>query len=292
MITLSNGHSFEYATAGGALGLDGNGWPWQQPLRWAGFIDPSIFTVTTKTLTRYPRESNRRRFNNFGYTRFLRGGVANAAELINPGIEWWREKIGLTIDSSKIPIVASIAGDPKELAEMAEMLNDFNLVALEINASQNSRECLTSDAQRVALASRWVKKVSRFPIILKISIAQDIEIIAKQAEGVIEAFSIGGVPWSVIFPNRESPFTHLGTEGEVSGRITQWHNWHLAARLARLSKIPVIGPDIWDYDDIAMIYEFGVKAVSFGSVFLRHPWRPTIFVKRKLKMARRKNGLE
>lgn len=284
MITFSNGHSFEYIAASGALGFDGRGWLWERPLRWAGLLDSSLFTVVVKTLTRYPRKGNLRWRNPFECVRFLRGGVANAVGLTNPGVEWWCEKIGTSIDSRKIPIIVSIAGEPRELAEMAEMLNSFDLVGLEINAScPNVGECLIDNTQQTMEGLRWVKKISRFPIILKLSVVKNVETIARQTDGLVEALSINSVPWSVIFPNRPSPFVHLGTDGAVSGSIVQWYNWHLAARLVRISKIPVIGPDIWDYDDIAMIREFGVKAISFGSVFLRYPWRPTLFVKRKLK---------
>ncbi len=45
MITLSNGHCFEYMVASGALGFDGNGWPWERPLVALGLIKPELFTI-------------------------------------------------------------------------------------------------------------------------------------------------------------------------------------------------------------------------------------------------------
>ena len=60
MIRLSNGREFEYMAASGALAYDGRGWWWEWPLRWCGLLDPSLFTIVTKTLTRHPRRGNLR----------------------------------------------------------------------------------------------------------------------------------------------------------------------------------------------------------------------------------------
>ena len=71
MLTLSNGHSFTFMAASGALAFDGEGWPWEQPLRCLGLLDPSLFTIVTKTLTRHPRKGNLRWYNPFRVVRPL-----------------------------------------------------------------------------------------------------------------------------------------------------------------------------------------------------------------------------
>jgi len=285
MITLSNHHYFEYVAASGALGFDGQGWLHEQPLRWLGLLDPSLFTVFIRTLTRQPRRGNLRWYNQAGCIRLIRRsikiiGTLNAVGLTNPGIDWWCRHIGPKVDSSKIPVAGSIYGEPAELDKMAQMLNDFDLVALEINAScPNTQDDIMSNTRKLILSCLTVYNLSRFPIILKVSPAHQVESFIEQVEGLVQAISINSVPWEVIFPNRRSPLAHLGG-GAVSGKIIQQITWQMVRRLKSITEIPVIGPSIWDYSDIRKLRKIGADAVSFGSVFLPYPWRPTLFVKK------------
>jgi dihydroorotate dehydrogenase (NAD+) catalytic subunit len=284
MIKLSNnGHIFEFMAASGALAFDGLGWPWEQPLRWTGLLDETVFTTVIKTLTLKPHQGNLRWYNPFRCIRFLPGGVLNAVGLTNPGIEWWCRKIGPHIDSDRAPLMGSILGEPKELILMAKILNDFNLVGIEINAScPNTQDDVLTNTVKVIDGCRAVKSISRFPIILKLSVVHDIQKIVEGVEGLVETFSINSVPWSVIFPRQRSPLVHLGGGG-VSGKIAQPYTWGLVKRLVELTDIPVIGPSVWDFEDIEKLRGLGAEAISFGSVFLKYPWRPTMFVRRDKK---------
>lgn len=281
MIRLSNGHQVEYMAASGTLAFDGRGWPWEWPLRWVGLLDPSLFTVVIKTLTSKPRKGNVRWLNPFRCIRLLRGGIVNAVGLKNPGIEWWCRKIGPRVRRVKIPLVGSIFSDDiKELALMAAMLNDFDLVGLEINISCPSVEGdFLENTRKVIESCQVVKDKSHFPLILKLSVVQDIEAIIPHLEGIIEAISINSVPWRVIFPDRQSSLVHLGGGG-VSGKRAQPFTWEFVERLIKITSIPVIGPSVWDFSDIEKLRRLGAKAISFGSVFLRYPWRPTIFIRK------------
>ena len=286
MIRLSNGHDFEYMTASGALGFDGKGWPWEQPWRWIGLLDPTLFTSVTKTLTLRPTEGNLRWYNPFRCLRLVRGGVVNAVGLSNPGIDWWCRKIGPSVNSTKIPLVASIFGEPEELAEMVRILNDFDLVGLEINAScPNTETCILQDTARVIASCEAIKTNSRLPLILKVSVTHDISQIVKEVENLVEAISINSVPWAVAFPKCRSPLEILGGGG-VSGKVAQPFTWSLVKKLAELTTIPVIGPGVWDFDDLTKVRSLDAKAVSFGSVFMCYPWRPTLYVQKELKQMR------
>lgn len=284
MIRLSNGHTFEYMASSGALGFDGKGWFWEQHWQWLGLFDPMLFTSVTKTLTFQPRKGNLRWYNPFCCVRLSSSGVLNAVGLSNPGIDWWCEKIGPTVNSAKIPLVASIFGEPEDLAKMAEILNDFDLVGLEINIScPNVETCLLQDKMRVIASCETVKAKSRLPLILKVSVAHNIAQIVEKLGNLIEAISINSVPWQIAFPNRRSPFEILGGGG-VSGKIAQPFTWALVKKITGLTTIPVIGPSIWDFSDLNKVRNLGAKAISFGSVFLRYPWRPTLFVRRDQKL--------
>lgn len=280
MIRFSNSHSFEYMAASGALAFDGLGWPWEKPFLWTRLLDPQLFTTVIKTLTFEPRVGNLRWYNPLGRIRFLPGGILNAVGLTNPGIDWWCKEVGPNIDSTRRPLVGSILGEVWDLVRMAQILNEFDLVGLEINAScPNTEEDILTNTSKVIESCEMVQKISRFPIILKLSVVHDVKTIVPRVEGIVEALAINSVPWSIAFPNRKSPFAHLGGGG-VSGKVAQPFTWKLVNILVESTNIPVIGPSVWDYGDIETLRIIGAKAVGFGSIFLRFPWRPTAFVRR------------
>jgi dihydroorotate dehydrogenase (NAD+) catalytic subunit len=286
MIRFSNGCAFEYMTASGALSFDGKGWSWEQPWCWIGLLDPTLFTSVTKTLTLRPTEGNLRWYNPFRCLRLVCGGVVNAVGLSNPGIDWWCKEVGSSIDSTKISLVASIFGEPEELAEMARILNGFDLVGLEINAScPNTKTCILHDTAKVIASCKAIKSNSSLPLILKLSVTHDIPQIVREVGNFVEAFSINSVPWAIAFPNCRSPLEHLGGGG-VSGKAAQPFTWDLVKEITGLTTIPVIGPSVWDFDDLEKVRGLGAKAVSFGSIFMCHPWRPTLYVRKELKQMR------
>lgn len=283
MIELSNGHKFEFMAASGAFNFGDKLWFWDYPFKWAGLLDPALFTVVTKTLTFERNEGNLRWYNPLGSVRFLKGGVLNAVGLTNPGIKWWCQTIGPKISSSKIPVVVSIASDKiEEIEDMAEMLNCYDLVGVEIDDScVNVSRCDTSPEGTLRKCEALYGKTD-FPIILKFSVAHKIEEIVPHLEGIVQAISINSVPWSLVFPDSSSPFAHLGG-GAVSGKIAQPFTWTLAQNLINMTKIPVIGPSVWEYSDIEKLINMGTKAESFGSIFLRYTWRPTMYVRKFTK---------
>jgi len=285
MITLSNGHAFQFMVASGALAFDGKGWPWEWPLRWAGLIKPELFTVVGKSLTLKPKKGNLRWINPLGTVRLLKNGTLNAIGLTNPGIDWWIKNIYPEIEKSKTPFVCSIAGESlQENMEMAIRLKVCTaLKALEINAScPNSSSELRENREAVIDLAKVIKKEVHLPLILKLSCTHDYVEIATLLEGVIEAVSINSIPWNTIFPTKKSPLSHLGGGG-VSGKVAQGLNWKMVQELSERTKIPVIGPSVWEYMDIDKLFDLGAGAVSFGSIFLRYPWRPTQFVEKWLQ---------
>lgn len=283
MITLRNGHTIEYMAASGALAFNGKGWLWEQPLRWAGLLDPSLFTVVTKTLTLHPCEGNLRWYKPRRCIRFIPRGTLNAVALTNRGIRWWCKNVGPKVDRTKIPLGVSILGEPDELVQMAYMLEGYDMVFLEINVScPNTGDDLLANSAKAIESCRGVHRATDIPLILKLSVAHDVDRIVAGVKGIVDALSINSVPWRIAFPDQRSPLERFGGGG-VSGKAAQPYTWPLLKRLAEMSDIPVIGPSVWDYEDIAKVRQLGASAVSFGSVFLRYPWRPTSFVRRDQK---------
>lgn len=283
MIRLSNGHQFEYMAASGALAFDGRGWPWEQPLRWLGLLDPRLFTIVIKSLTRHPRKGNLRWTHPLGCVRCVPRGTVNAIGLTNPGIDWWCGAIGPRVAQRGLQLVGSITGDdPGELVYMARALDPFPLVGLELNAScPNSAAEMISNNQLVIDAARRVQAATRHPLLLKLSVVHDYVTIAKALEGCAQAIAINSVPWNLVYGDQPSPLARLGGGG-VSGAAAQAFTWQMVQQLAASTTIPVIGPGVWEYADLERLRRLGARAISFGAIFLRYPWRPTRFVRHDL----------
>lgn len=124
-----------------------------------------------------------------------------------------------------------------------------------------------------------ILKFAHIPIILKLGISSNIENLFPRIGKYIEAISINSVPWDIVYPDIKSPFEKFGG-GALSGKIIQPYTWKFIKELKKITDSPIIGCSIWEYDDIKKLYDLGASAISFGSIFLRYPWKPTQFVRR------------
>lgn len=283
VIKLSNGHSFQFMAASGALAFDGRGWPWEWPLRMIGLLDPALFTIVVKTLTRRPRKGNLRWTQPWSVVRHLgTSGVVNAIGLTNHGIDWWLRDIAPSIPPDYNIIVSIEADDLKDTVEMIEMLQGQAIQGIELNLScPNTGAAGGRTTDKILKICQAANKTTSFPLIAKLSYAHDYIEVAKGLEEIknIQALSLNSIPWDVVYSGKKSPLAKYGGGG-VSGKVAQPFTWKMLREISKAVKTPVIGPSVWDYEDIRKICDLGAKAVSFGSVFVRYPWRPTIFVRR------------
>lgn len=287
MITLSNGYELEFVAASGALNFDGKGYWWEKPLKLLGLFDASLFTPVTKTLTYLPDKGNGRYpwYN----VRFIKDGVLNAMGVPNPGINEWAK------NNKSFKGIVSIYPDNNDynLRQILNILNKMNryndnggegeIEAIELNVSCHNRivndYIFDFEGYQIEWIVKEAKKNTDIPIILKLAVTNRIENIFPGIEKYIEAISINSVPWDYIFPCKGNPFEEYGL-GSVSGKIAQPYTWAFIDKLVGMTKTPIIGCSIWDYEDIEKLKEKKCKAFSFGSVFLKYPWRPTQFVRR------------
>jgi len=301
VIRLSNGHQIEYLVASGALGFDCKGWPWEWPLVWLGLIRPELFAVVIKTLTLNPRKGNLRWWKPWGCVRPIPGGgTVNKVGLTNMGGNKWCDEIAPTVDFRR-PTMASIFGTREELIRLAEMLNPFGFMALKVNPSCPNSGHKMQDAEAVIGDVKAVKKASRLPVIVKVSVAQDYLAIANGLAGIAEAIALNSVPWEIVFPGRRSPLWRLekrvgGGGGGVSGRPAQKFNWEAVEQLAKQGALPVIAPSIKEFGDLARVRSLGAQAVSFGEIHLpdypvwlkpwtlfTNPCKPTRYVRKEIQ---------
>jgi len=285
VIKLSNGHSFEYVVASGAFGFDGKGWFWERLLIWLGFIKPKLFVIVLKTLTAEPRKGNldwRKPwtwlpFSPWSCVRLLPGrSVVNKVGLTNKGFAHWLKHIAPTIDFENQRIVVSLLGTKAELVMMTRQLEQFNLVAIEINDSCPNDLHPHDKAESAIEAVKAVKKATRHPVWIKLGVEQEYLYVAHHLKGVAEAASLNSVPWSTVYRDLKSPVEHVGAAGKggVSGGAAQRDNWVAAGRLAEQNALPVICPSVMSYEDMRGVRSLGVDAVSFGAIHLPTRWKP------------------
>lgn len=300
MITLPNGYVLDYVAASGALGFDGRGWVYERPWAKIGLHDPRLFTVTLKSITRHSRKGNIKKYSfpSFGcfcpldvngntawFDFFVRPwrvkGFLNAVGLTNCGIDEATKKYPRIIKQSGIKAIGSLYADTIDDAlYIAKKFNDWPLVGLEINAScPNSGENIAQNSVFVMELCEEVKKVSKFPIILKLSSENDLMPIVRVVWKWLDAISFNTVRYNTVFPDKKSPLAYLGGGG-VSGGIVHTFYKRTAEKIAGNFGIPLILP-VWEYADMMKWAKFGKRyyndvAFAFGSIFLRHKYHAFI----------------
>jgi dihydroorotate dehydrogenase (NAD+) catalytic subunit len=287
MIRLSNGHVLDHVVSSGSLAFDGRGWPWQRAMVASGLIRPDLFTVVLKTLTRQPRVGNLKLYKPWTCVRLVPGGSVNKVGLTNPGFDHWLRNTAPGLDYDRVKTVVSIFGDDDELADMAQQLNDLPLAALEVNPSCPNTGHALGNAGQVVQGVEAVKRVSRHPVVVKVSTSQDYLSIAQGLKGLAEAISLNSVPWEQVYPHGRSPLWRLeqrvgGGGGGLSGRPAQALNWRAVREIADDGSLPVIAPSVMSFDDLDKVRALGARAVSYGAIHFRTPWLPTRIVKRDL----------
>lgn len=283
MLHLSNGHSFEFAAAAGALAW-GRGWWWERygliPL---GVIDPSVFTIITKTITCEPREGNLRWYAPWRCVRPLKGGGwVNAVGLTNPGMTWWLEK-GYHDSGAEQgrDIILSIAPDtPDEARLMAMSVSGQRLRGIEVNVSCPNSEAL----DRIPSIVSAVASNTYHPVGVKLGLHQPyVQLADALASGksFVEWISLtNAVPWAHLYPPYiNSPLAYLGGGG-VSGMPITVRAYRALTTMLAHTRIPIIaGGGITTLEDVETRLEVGARAVAFGTLFLSKPWRPNQIVR-------------
>ncbi len=286
MIRLSNGYQFEFMAASGSLGFDGRGWwhPKYWILRWNLTKHPDLLIAVIKTLTLQPET---------GQSRAIYDGedfIVNAVGLFNPEIEQWKsnylpkikknQKIILSITEKNIARVSAMASEIDKVVR--EENNKDKIVGIEFNVScpNIAKVWLPKD---IIKACRQIKKQTNLPLGLKIGYHQDYYLrIAKKTQDLVEWLSFNAIPWEMVFPGQESPLMKkFGVKGAVSGKAIQKFNEDIALKIKRTDvKTSVVVSSVgWGrsfeegYEDLLENLNWA-DAISFGSLFMKHPLWP------------------
>lgn len=277
-VPLRNGTCRHFFVSSGALAYDGKGWPWEWPLVWTGIIDPTRFVIVSKSLTRNPRQGNMHNMWLDGprVVRFGRDWVVNGVGLSNPGIDWWISEVYPRLDRQLTMIPSIVAFSVKDAIEMIELLQALpGIEGIELNVS-----CPNTGEDHTALylsISKAAVRTATIPLILKVSYADSVELILGASEGYAAIHAINSVPWILVFGDQPSPLEYhpkgIG-KGGVSGPRILPYMLERVRVLGGRTTIPIIaGGGIYSLEAAHEAYRAGAAALSFGTVFLRKPWR-------------------
>jgi dihydroorotate dehydrogenase len=291
VITLPNGHRFEFVAAAGALGYDGRGYPWEWPFRWAGLLRPRAFTVITKTLTLAPRRGNLRWYAPWRAVRRLGGGnTVNAVGLTNPGLKWWVKRPRTTAWRHGVKVIVSVWLEgvwKDEVRAMIDLLNDAYydapspVVAAELNMSCPNAAGGVSDRRRLEIV-RVLRRELRCPLVIKLPHEGAADLCHRlTSDGCADAFDLGqSVPWDFGYPGKRSPLLRYGYAGAISGPYIKPTARRTLEWVRDVTRTPLIsGGGIDSLEEANYRFGLGADAVAFGTLFLYKPWAPNRIVK-------------
>jgi dihydroorotate dehydrogenase (NAD+) catalytic subunit len=286
MITLSNGHTFTFCAAAGALGFAGEPYWWEKPWKWVNLLRPQEFTVITKTLTVSPRSGNYRWWKPWQTFRLLPHGTLNCLGLPNPGITSWYFNYAPILAKNGIKFILSIAPETIDdikafsIYTRAYELKFNNMVGIQLNLSCPNTQKTKLDLGEVIDAAR---AYIGLPVILKLGYYDDYISIAKKHGRLIDGIElINTIPWSKLFRTTPSPLKKYGYEGGVSGTyIAKYSSYALQQIKEHEITVPIIsGGGVYSYEEAVYRLKLGAAAVSIGTLFLRRPWEPNQIIDR------------
>lgn len=217
------------------------------------------------------------------------GGMLNSVGLQNPGIDYFIKDELPYLEQFDTKIIVNVAGRTiEDYCAVAERLNDTKVDMLEINIScPNVKQGgigFGVEASMAAKVTREVKKVSKKPIIIKLSPnVTDITAIAKavEAEGADVISLINTLLGMKIDVHRKKPVLY-NKVGGFSGPAIKPVAVRMVYQVRRAVKIPIIGlGGIMTGEDVAEFIMAGADAVSVGTAALVDPTAP-VRIKKEL----------
>ena len=210
------------------------------------------------------------------------GGMLNAVGLQNPGVEAYiREELPV-LEQYSPPIIANVVGRTVEdYCRVAEVLDDTSVAMLEVNISCPNVKAggigFGTDPDMAALVTREVKRVSKKPVLIKLSPnVTDITEIARavESEGADGVSLINTLLGMSIDARRAKILLANGTGG-LSGPAIKPVALRMVYQVSRAVKIPVLGlGGISTGEDAAEFLMAGASAVSIGTAALINPLAP------------------
>ena len=244
-------------------------------MEYTDFVDLNrLGAVTTKGVASYPWAGN-----DTIRVAETASGMLNAIGLQNPGMKTFIERdIPFLNRFDTVKIVNVVGKTLEEYVEAVEMLSEQPVDMLEINIScPNVKEggiAFGQDPKAAASVTEAVKKVSKKPVIMKLSPnVTSISEMAKAVEaGGADAISLINTLTGMKIDIQKKTFLLANKTGGLSGPAIKPVAVRMVYEAARSVSLPIIGMGgITCADDAIEFILAGATAVSVGTANFRNP---------------------
>ncbi len=206
-------------------------------------------------------------------------GMLNAIGIENPGADVFIEKKLPALKDTGVPLIMSILGHSEaEFKALAEKFNEAKgISALELNLScpnLGKKTLVAQDPKATARIVRIVKKISRYPIIAKLSPnVADITTIARAAEGAgADGLSLINTLTGMAIDVETCKPVLGNVTGGLSGPAIRPVAVHMVYKTAQKVKIPIIAMGgIMTANDALEYIIAGATMVAVGTVNFINP---------------------
>lgn len=207
------------------------------------------------------------------------GGMLNAVGLQNPGYELFAKRDIPYLQKYDTNIIVNVCGRTTEdYIDVVEKLGNEKVDMLEINIScpnvKHGGIAFGQDPKAVEDITRAVKKVSKQPVIMKLSPnVTDITEMAKAAEaGGADALSLINTLTGMQIDVERQKFVLANKTGGLSGPAIKPVAVRMVYQVANAVKIPIIGMGgIASAKDAMEFILAGATAVSVGTANFNNP---------------------
>lgn len=210
------------------------------------------------------------------------GGMLNAVGLQNPGIDYFIQEELPFIKQFNTKVIVNVAGRSiEDYCEVVEKISDTDVDMLEVNISCPNVKCggigFGTDTKLAAEVTRQVKRVSKKPIIIKLTPnVTNITEIAKavEAEGA-DAVSLINTLLGMKIDVHKKQCILANKMGGFSGPAIKPVAVRMVYQVRRAVNIPIIGlGGIMTGEDVVEFIMAGADAVSVGTAALVDPIAP------------------
>ncbi|MDD2427695.1 MAG: dihydroorotate dehydrogenase [Eubacteriales bacterium] len=206
-------------------------------------------------------------------------GMLNAIGLENPGVEFFLDVLLAQIKRFNLPIIVNLAGnEPTDYVELAEKMQDPQIVALELNLScpnvKSGCMSIGTNPQEIERVVSAVRRATEKPIWVKLTpnVTDITEMaLAAEAAGADAISLINTLLAMVVDVKTRRPLLKNNTGG-LSGPAVMPVALRMVSECYRVIDIPIIGMGgIASVEDALAFLMAGASAVQIGSSAMQNP---------------------
>lgn len=225
-----------------------------------------------KTITLYPREGNPA-----PRTAETASGMVNSIGLENPGLKTFIKEILSYVKNLPLPVLASIAGNRKELARMAKELEGTGLAGLELNLScpnvsgEGFNPVSPFDLHKTIKA---VRKSVKMPLLAKLppDLFRIESLVAAAEDTGINGLTIANTFPAIVFDIRGRKPVLGGVTGGLSGPAILPLSLYLVFKARQATRLPILGSGgVFDGPSAVSMLLAGANAIGLGTVNFFRP---------------------